>query len=219
MGSHKPAPITAWQEAERAELARWAQRGFEAIEAEGERLWLAPLKKVVATLDPKAEAVELFPGPLCATAKVWPPKQCTFIEPLADDIKRLFPGRLPKKVRFIRMPIERLEPPRARFGLGVWLDALHRPHNPEVAISTLDQMLAPKARVVIAARVYPRPVAMLHYFALRAMPHALARRTRLYRYAEMAFVRMIARRFTITRQRTLAEDRLSRILWVEAEKV
>ena len=197
MARHRPVPVQIWQEAQRHELARWQAPGaLEAALAEAEALWLPRLAKALSGLSRHARILEVGPGPVCLAARLGKGK-VTFVDPLAEDYRRLFPGRLPERARFIAQPIEKAKLPHSTFDAAILIRAIDRVHNPEIALAEIHQALVPGGLVLVGNETFPKWRAMLHYLLLQTVPR-LAVRRQLYRFTAPALRKTLARRFWIT---------------------
>jgi len=192
---HKPVDSIRWHASQKLSLQAWAKKDLAAERAQVERSLLPILQRYARTLPEDGAVLEIGCGPICI-ARLLPQQHKTYLDPLADDFRRMFPGELPEEGEFLTSPAENIPKPDASYDLILCLNMISHALNPELVMNEVERLLKPGGIFILSIRTHSQLEARLHYLAVRAFPY-LCSKTRPYYYARRGIRRTLARHFRI----------------------
>ena len=207
MSKHKPVSRQRWLATQKLMLQRWKKRSLEKEQAHMERTYLPFLQRYAKALDEQATVLEIGCGPVCISSHL-PQENKTYLDPLIDDYRRLFPGQLPESGEYLSSMAERILKPAASFDLIICLNMISHSLNPELIMHEVERLLKPDGMLIFSLRIHSSLEARLHYWAVRAMP-VLCRKTRPYYYSLHGIRRTLERHFAIEQEHICRKPRIS----------
>ncbi|MDX8414280.1 MAG: methyltransferase domain-containing protein [Mariprofundales bacterium] len=177
--------LDGWLDAEMLETQRTVlhDRYFEAIQ------------RLLPRLDEGSEIVDIGSGPVCFSQEI-PLGHKTFIDPLLDDLRRVYPGSMPKDAVYLNSAAEGITLPSNCVDLVICMNMLSFSKNPEEVMYEISRLLKPNGVLLLAVQISSSLVARLHYFGNRLFPF-VRRHTRPYRFCQHAMEHTIARHLQI----------------------
>jgi len=162
MARHEAITKSRWLKAQKREIQFW--RGQATLEQELKRVhgrYLPTIQKYAKSLSKDASILEIGCGPTCAAQLIEAGKK-TYIDPLLDDFRRAYPGKLPKG-EYLCRPAENIDRPNGSFDLILCLDALDRVMNPELVINEIERLLKIKGIFILGITTHPAWLAKIRY--------------------------------------------------------
>jgi len=195
---HKPISLLRWQMSQRHLLSLWNRRNnLDQEQHKRETLLLPILQRYARQYPEEGSLLEIGCGPICLSQQL-PQQQKTYIDPLIDDFRRMFPGQLPEG-ELLATTAERIEKPSASIDLIICLNSLAYTLNPELIINEIERLLKSDGRLILAIRIHSSMEARLHYLAERFLP-VFTRKTRPYYYALRGIRSTLNRHFKIEQE-------------------
>ncbi len=194
---HKAVSRHRWQLAQQRELARWT--GPEALHRAREharKVYLPHLRRHTEHLPDEMEVLEIGPGPVCAASMLEKGRK-TYVDPLSDDFRRIYPGELPEGNYLVAMA-EQIPCPDHSFDCIIALNVLGYVLNPELVLNELERLLKPGGVLFVGMTVFSSLEARLQYFLHRCLP-SLGPEGRPYCYSYDGIRRTLERHFEIRR--------------------
>lgn len=185
-----------WSVTQKRELNFWKKIGALAARQEfSKRYYLTRLKSLFIENTSEISVLEIGSGPVCVTQYL-DAKYHTYIDPLFDDYRRLFPGILPEDSVYKTTMAEVITLPASSFDAVVCLNTLSDVHNPELVLNQAKHLLKPDGKFIVSIDAWPSLLARTHLFLSRFAP-SLPRINRLYSYTLKGFSNSLARHFKI----------------------
>jgi SAM-dependent methyltransferase len=176
-------------------LDQWRQKNLaDERETEWEN-FLPVLAKYAKDLPIDAAILEVGSGPICIS-QMFPQKKVTYLDPLIDDFRRMFPGELPEN-ECISGNAEHIGKPDRSYDLIICLDTIPFTINPELVLHEFERLLKPGARLILSLRVFSPLEARLHYWLGRYLPDLHPGMCPYY-YSLRGIRSTLCRHFTIT---------------------
>jgi len=202
-----------WLVFQKRVLHFWQQHNFlKERQTYAERYYLPLLKPIADHLPENSSALEIGSGPIC-TAQHLNFAEQTYIDPLLDDFRRLFPGVLPEGVTYLTALAENVQLEPASFDAIICLNTLSDVLNPELVLNNAEKALKPTGYFLVSIDLWPTWLAKAHLFLSRLAP-SIPRINRLYSYTHAGFENTLSRHFHI-----LSEHRIQTPLkWLSLRK-
>ncbi len=159
------------------------------------RYYLPLFEPLALDLKDDISMLEIGPGPVCA-AQYLGKGHATYIDPLMDDYRRLFPGTLPEKSAYLATAAEKCKLDKTAFDIILCLNTLSGVHNPELVLNVVKTSLKADGHFVVSIDLWPSLLARAHYFLSRFVP-VLPEFNRLYSYTHHGFSNTLLRHFDI----------------------
>jgi SAM-dependent methyltransferase len=194
MARYKAVIKSRWLAAQGTEARFW--HGKEVLEREQNRLarlYSPILKRHTGHLKKESRILEIGCGPTCLAQFIAAGKK-TYVDPLLDDFRRAYPGKLPEGDHFAYMA-EDIPEPDASFDLILCINALDHVMNPELVLNEVERLLKPEGRFILGIIVFPGWLARLRYFIERFVP-ALRDEHRPYAYTLEGIQKTLNRHFS-----------------------
>ena len=206
MRKHSPISHTCWQAMQKQTLERWKKRDLN-IERQKSRdkNYLPLLLSFSEELPDEATIMEIGCGPICLSQAI-PQGKKTYLDPLLDDFRRLFPGELPDG-EYITSSAEKIARPSHSYDLIVCLNTLSHTLNPELVLNEIERLLKPDGKLLLGIRTYSTLRAKYHYWKARWLPTMFLGGCPYY-YSLHGIRRTLSRHFTI------ADDIVTSRVWI-----
>ncbi|WP_038250402.1 class I SAM-dependent methyltransferase [Ghiorsea bivora] len=159
------------------------------------RYYLPLIKPWADKLEEPMQILEIGSGPVCAAQYLGKGKQ-TYIDPLINDYRKLFPGVMPEKATYFPVMAENFEGFQQTFDLILCLDTLSDVHNPELVLHKVNAVMKREGYFIVSMDTWPSWLARLHYLLARFFP-ALPQFNRLYSYTYHGFHNTLLRHFDV----------------------
>jgi len=198
MSKHKPVSRLRWQASLKLILQRWDKKNLNAERERIENTTLSILKKYAKQYPDNGSVLEIGGGP-CCIARLLPIESKTYLDPLIDDFRRMFPGELPEDAEYLSTTAERISKPDESYDLILCLNMISHSLNPELIMHEIERLLKPDGTLVLSIRTHSPIEARLHYWALQICPF-LCKKTRPYYYSLTGIQRTLKRHFDITNE-------------------
>jgi len=195
MSMHKAVDNIRWQSSQKLTLQAWSHKQLGAEREKLERTVLPLLQRYAKAYPEDAAVLEIGCGPICIT-RLLPQHHKTYLDPLADDYRRMFPGELPEDGEYLPTVAERIPKPDDSYEIIVCLNMIAHAQNPELVLNEAERLLKPNGTFILAIRTHSQLEARMHYWAVRLFPF-LCSKTRPYYYARSGIVRTLERHFAI----------------------
>ncbi len=194
MSKHRAVSRARWQLAQRSALDAWKGKNLAEERRAAEKKYLPLLRRYANTLPEDAHILEIGCGAVCLTQKL-PQKYKTYLDPLIDDFRRMFPGELADG-EYLSESGEEIRKQSRSFDLIVCLNSLSYTLNPELVMNEIKRLLKPDGRLILSIRTHSGLEARLHYLAERWLPW-LCRSTCPYFYSLTGIRNSLKRHFRI----------------------
>jgi len=195
MSKHSPVPNIRWLASQKLSLQAWQNKSLSLERERVERSLLSLLQRYAKQYPADSAVLEIGCGPICIS-RLLPQKHQTYLDPMADDFRRMFPGKLPEEGEYLTAAAENIPKPEASYDLIVCLNMIPHTLNPELVINEIERLLKPGGKLILAIRTHSQLEARLHYMALCIFP-SLCSKTRPYYYTRTGICRTLARHFNI----------------------
>jgi len=195
MARHEAITKARWLKAQKCEIQFW--RGQEALEQELQRVhgrYLPAIQRYAKDLPKDASILEIGCGPTCAAQLIEAGRK-TYVDPLLDDFRRAYPGKLPKG-EYLCRPAENINKQNASFDLILCLDALDRVMNPELVINEIERLLKTDGVFILGIVTSPAWLARVSYYLERFFPPLRDERTP-YSYSYRGIEKTLGRHLDI----------------------
>jgi len=195
MNRHQPVSRLRWQASLKLTLQKWSSKKLERERERCEKVIL-PILMQIAEQYPKDGAVlDIGCGPICIS-RLLPLQHKTYLDPLIDNFRRMFPGELPEKAEYLSSTAESIDKPDHSYDLIICLNMISHSLNPELIMHEIERLLKPGGSLILSIRTHNPIEARIHYWALQLCP-ALCNATRPYYYSLLGIRRTLLRHFTI----------------------
>jgi len=205
MAHHRTIDKARWLMSQKKRAEYW--HGEEVLEKELDRIqrsYTPVFESCSAQLTPESRILDLGCGPVCA-ARFIEQGEKTYLDPMLDDFRRAYPGKLPKG-RHLAIPAEAIPDPDKTYDLILCIDALDHMMNPELALHEMDRLLKPDGILVLGLLVFPSPIVRLRYILEHFVPF-LRDEANPYSYTLFGLKNTLARHFEIINERYVPEAR------------
>ncbi len=219
---HRPNPHRAfyhavskqrWSVFQKRVLHFWQQEDSFRTRNTYSRRYYIPLLKALLTDKPDdIKILEIGSGPICAAQYLEKGSQ-TYIDPLLDDFRRIFPGKMPEDAVYMPTMVEKVEMPKQSFDVVICLNTLSDVLNPELVLNKVEQTLKPDGTFVVSIDLWPSWLARAHFFLSRFAP-GLPRLNRLYSYTHKGIFNTLSRHFNIVSEQRVG----SKLSWLSLRK-
>jgi len=204
MRKHKPVPRSRWQASQKQMLTRWKKKNLKLERARLELTLMPLLLQQVKQFPENSSVLEVGSGPVCIS-QFLPLQHKTFIDPLINDFRRMFPGELPEEGEQLATEAERIKKENNSYDLIICLNTLSFSLNPELVINEIERLLKSDGTFILEMRTHSQFEARLHYWALRLLPQ-LAKGTRPYYYSLRGIRNTLKRHFIIKEEKKLGNS-------------
>jgi len=200
MSKHKPVSRLRWQASLKLILQRWDKKNLNTERERIENTTLSILQKYAKQYPDNGSVLEIGGGP-CCIARLLPIENKTYLDPLIDDFRRMFPGELPEDAEYLSTTAEHISKPNDSYDLILCLNMISHSLNPELIMHEIERLLKPGGTLILSIRTHSPIEARLHYWALQTCPF-LCKKTRPYYYSLTGIQRTLNRHFDIRNERT-----------------
>ncbi len=208
MSKHTPVSRLCWQASQKNVIRQWSKKNLKLERAEMELSMLPLLKQYAKKYPADGAIMEIGCGPVCISQTL-PQEHKTYLDPLIDDFRRMFPGELPEDGEQLATTAERIYKDSNTYDMVICLNTLSFSLNPELIVNEVERLLKPDGIFIVEMRVHSPLEARLHYWILRFLPK-LTKRPRPYYYALKGIRKTLNRHFSITSEQVLKK----RMLWL-----
>ncbi len=195
MSKHSPVPNIRWLASQKLSLQAWKNKNLSSERERIERSLLSLLQRYAKQYPEDGTVLEIGCGPICIS-RLLPQQHKTYLDPMVDDFRRMFPGELPEEGEYLATAAEDIPKPAASYDLIICLNMIPHTLNPELVVNEIERLLKPGGKLILAIRTHGQLEARLHYMALCMFP-SLCSRTRPYYYTRTGIRRTLARHFNI----------------------
>lgn len=203
MVRHKAVGKARWLDSQKRLSEVWRQEDVLTREqARRERLYLPLLHRHHPAISAKTRILELCCGPVC-TARLINKGEKTYLDPMLDTFRRMYPGKLPKG-RHLALAAEKVPEDTHSFDIVLCINGLDQMHNPELVLNEMERLLKPTGTLLLGTPVFPTLMVRLRYFCERFF-RPLRDEAHPYSYSLPAFRRSISRHFDIVEELRLDE--------------
>jgi len=199
MNRHKAISRFRWQAAQKQALEKWKGKNLQQERERAERDLLPLLQRYAGEYPDSALILEIGCGPICVSQYL-PQKNKTYLDPLLDDFRRMFPGKLPAGA-YLTSGAECIDRPAASFDLIICTHAISCSMNPELIMHEMERLLTPNGRLILTMTTHSALESRLHYYA-ECCATTLCHQTRPYYYSLTGIRRTLARHFSIAQEMT-----------------
>jgi len=196
---HKAISKEEWLVSQQRQLSGWSNASI--LEKQRKQLhdrYFQSIQHLLPTLDEQSEIAEIGSGPVCFSQEI-PIGHKTFIDPLLDDFRRIYPGALPKNAVYINSAAEAIALPKHCVDLVLCMNVLSFALNPEEILHEIGRLLKPEGVLLLAVQVSSPLIARLHYLGRCLLP-MFHDYVRPYRFCHNAIQHTIARHLQINKQ-------------------
>ncbi len=207
MVRHESISKARWLASQKKIAEYW--HGEDVLERELNRIrryYVPNLEKYAGKLSASARILDMGCGPVCA-ARFTGQAEKTYLDPLLDDFRRAYPGKLPRGAH-VAAPYESIPEADASFDLILCIDALDHAMNPELALHEIERLLKPGGIFIMGLVVFPALIARLHRF-LECFISPLHDAARPYAYTLNGLRKTLTRHLEIIEEQELPEARES----------
>ncbi len=194
MSKHHAISRSRWNQTQQSALDFWKNRNLADERKASEAKYLELLKPFTERLDSDANILEIGCGALCLTQAL-PQKNKTFLDPLIDDFRRMFPGEL-SDGEYISGTAENILYQDRSFDLIICLNTISFSLNPELIMNEIKRLLRDDGLLLLSIRTHSGLEARLHYLAERWFPW-LCRGSCPYFYSLQGIRNTLERHFSI----------------------
>ena len=191
---HKPSTKQRWGASQKAAVAKLHDLSLDSLHINAGKRYNAIVSALPKPLPADASILDIGCGPVC-TAKLFNSSHTTYVDPLLDNFKRIFPGELPKG-EFIIRRAEDIPKPDASFDLILCLNMLSCSLNPELIMHEVRRLLKPGGNFAVSITLWPELLARLHYAKMQLFPMG-EYQNRLYCYTLTGIKNTFLRHFDI----------------------
>jgi len=199
MSRHRSISRSRWLAAQKNALAKWSKKNLQREREQMERCLLPLLQRYAREFPLDATILEIGCGPICISQYL-PQTKKTYLDPLLDDLRKQFPGKLPEG-EFLNSGAESINRPSASFDLIICNHAISCSMNPELIMHEIERLLKPDGLLILTMTTHCGLEARLHYCMECCSPR-LCRKTRPYYYSVTGIRRTLSRHFTIKQEMT-----------------
>jgi ubiquinone/menaquinone biosynthesis C-methylase UbiE len=203
MARHKPISKSRWFVSQKRLCEAWQEDGVLAREqGRLERCYLPLLLKHHPDITEDTRILELCSGPVC-TARLLDGGEKTYLDPMLDEYRRMYPGKLPKG-KFLALAAEKIPENDHSFDLILCINGLDHVLNPELVLNEIERLIKPSGTLLIGMPVFPAPLTRLRYYCERFFS-LLRDEAHPYSYSLLALRRTLSRHFDVLEETELDE--------------
>lgn len=195
MAHHKPLGKPRWSASQKAEIIKLQSQALEELNSAAGKHYDAIVHALPDPLPIDASILDIGCGAVC-TGKFFNSAHVTYLDPLLEDFKRIYPGELPEG-EFITGTAEEIDKPDQSYDLILCLNSLSYVLNPELVMHEVRRLLKPDGIFVISIALWPKLLARLHYISTRIFSLSEPQ-DRLYCYSFNGIENTLRRHFEIT---------------------
>jgi len=217
MARHKTIDKSRWLISQKKLAEYW--HGEDILERELDRIrrfYVPVMEKYAGKLSGKACILDVGCGPVCA-ARFIKQGEKSYLDPLLDDFRRAYPGKLPKK-KHLTAPSDCIPEADASFDLVLCIDALDHAMNPELTLHEIERLLKPDGVFILGLIIFPSLIARLYHFLERYAP-LFRDDAHPYSYALTGIKKTLERHFEIVAEEHIPEPRISEARMLGRESV
>ncbi|MDX8381410.1 MAG: methyltransferase domain-containing protein [Ghiorsea sp.] len=208
---HNAFSKQVWAISQKRVLQFWTnEKALKARRVFTKRNYLPLVKPWVKGLPDDITVLEVGSGPVCM-AQYFRKGDVTYIDPLMDQYRKMFPGVMPESATYIAEMAENKEWKTKTFDVVICLNTLSDVHNPELILNKTAQILKKDGVFAVSIDIWPVGMARLHFFLSRFMP-LLPQFNRLYSYSHQGFTNTLKRHFNIESEQVV-NSKFSLGLW------
>lgn len=202
-----------WELYQKREMNAWYNKASLAERISFVKQYYVPiLNKYLQDSADDMHMLEIGSGPVCTMQHVEKGMK-TYVDPLLNDFRRLFPGMMPEDAHYITGMAEQLKLPSGSFESIGCFDMLSDAHNPELVLSHIKSLLKEDGRLFVSMDLWPSLIARAHLWLAGFAPR-IPGLNRLYCYTYRGFFHTLARHFDI-----LAEHKIeTRFSWLSPKR-
>jgi len=205
MAHHKTIDKTRWLVSQKKLVEYWHGETILEQELERVRHFYAPLMETYAgNLSDTSSILDIGCGPVCA-ARFLEQGEHIYLDPLLDDFRRAYPGKLPKG-KHLAMAAEGIPEPDASFDLILCIDALDHVMNPEMALHEMQRLLKPDGTLILGLPVFPALFVRFRY-TLECFFPLFRNEAHPYSYTYLGIRNTLSRHFDFIEERQIPAAR------------
>lgn len=197
MRNHRPVSRIHWQNSQKLTIEQWKEKNLHDERKKDEQTYFPLLLKYTEDLPTDGEILEIGCGPVCLS-QLLPQKNKTFLDPLLDDFRRMYPGELPDGEHLATIA-EKIPKTSGSYDIIICLNTLSYVLNPELVMNEMERLLRPGGRLVIAIRTHSPLGSRFHYWTTHYLP-ALSYGKQPNFYSLAGIRKTLARHFTTTEE-------------------
>ncbi|MDX8387073.1 MAG: methyltransferase domain-containing protein [Ghiorsea sp.] len=183
-----------WSVFQKRELQFWQQNeAFRSRKVFAKRYYVPIIQKLIKKYGNYESILEIGSGPVCISQYLNITRQ-TYLDPLMDDYRRLFPGILPDDATFLTVMAEKMELESGTFDCVLCLNTLSDVHNPELVLNKVERVLKKDGLFIVSINTWPSWIARAHFILSRFIL-SIPRINCLYSYTFKGFSNSLARHF------------------------
>jgi len=204
MARHKAVSKARWLISQKHISEYWQEENVLANEQiRQEQSYLPILQRLCPVIEEHTRILELCSGPVC-TARLLEGGEKTYLDPMFDKYRRMYPGKLPKGT-LLAIAAEKIPETDHSFDIISCINGLDHVLNPELVLNEIERLLKPSGTLLIGMTVFPEPIARLRYFCERFFS-PLRDEAHPYSYSLQALTRTLSRHFDIAEEIKLDES-------------
>ncbi len=196
MSKHKPVSHVRWQASLKHILQRWGKKNLNAERERLEHSVLPTLQRYAEQYPKHGSVLEIGSGP-CCISRLLSFQNTSYLDPLIDDFRRLFPGELPEDAEYLATTAERIPKPANSYDLILCLNMISHSLNPELILHEIERLLKPGGTLIFSLRTHSPLEARIHYWTQQVCPY-LCKKTRPYYYSLIGIQNTLKRHFHIS---------------------
>jgi len=192
-----------WLTSQQRQLDGWA--GAPMLEAQRKILhdrYFTAIDHLLPDLDDSSEIIDIGSAPICFSQEIVGGHK-TFVDPLLDDFRRIYPGSMPQDAVYLNCAAEAIALPGHCVDVVVCINVLSFSRNPEEVLHEISRLLKPNGVLLLAVQISAPWLARWHYTSSRLFPF-LRKHTRPYRFCQRAMEHTIARHLQINERICIA---------------
>ncbi|MDQ6963887.1 MAG: class I SAM-dependent methyltransferase [Mariprofundales bacterium] len=201
---HRGVSKEEWLLSQQQQLDGWSD--IATLDTQRRRLhdnYFELIHSLLPPLDESSEIVEIGSGPVCFSQEIAVGHK-TFVDPLLDDLRRLYPGAMPKDAVYLNTPAEEIPLPSHCIDVVICMNTLSFSENPEEVLYEVARLLKSDGVLLLAVQISSSLMARAHYFGCRVFP-LLRSYTRPYRFDYQAMYHTVSRHLHVDESRSLAK--------------
>jgi len=153
MRKHNPISRTLWQTSQKQTLERWKDKTLQAEREKDKQAYLPLLLKYAEDLPQDGAVLEIGCGPVCLSQSL-PLENKTFLDPLLDDFRRMYPGELRGEGEYLATTAEQVPKADNSYDLIICLNTISYSLHPELIMNEMERLLRPGGRLIVAMRIH-----------------------------------------------------------------
>jgi len=207
MAHHKTINKTRWLASQKGLVEYW--HGEDVLEQELKRIrrfYIPWLEDYIDKLPDPVFILDIGCGPVCASRFIERGEK-THLDPLLDDFRRAYPGKLPKG-KHLAVAAENIPIPDASFSLILCIDALDHMMNPELALHEMERLLKADGVLILSLVTFPPLLVRVRYMLECFFP-LLRNEANPYFYTRQGLKNTLTRHFDVADERRIPEPRHS----------